>query len=454
MNEYDVLIIGTGTAGQTAAALLAEADLSVAMADKREYGGTCALRGCQPKKYLVTPAHAALEGKGLTARGFQTAPELNWRLIQKSRNKFTSAIPEGTEKSLESMAVQTLHGECTFIDSQTVRCGVDEIKAKRFLIASGSEPVPLPFPGGEHALNSDDFLYLPELPENIVFIGGGYVSMEFAFVASAAGSKVTVIQRGNRVLDRFDPDLVDELCKGCTDLAMDVITGAEITSITVPDSGGYDVNLSSPRTVHADIVVGAIGRRPDIAGLGLDKAGVKYGRKGIETNGYMQSSVSSIYAAGDSAAGIMLAPVSDAEARIAARNIIMDLAGEIESGPAGKRPAVDFSLLPTVVFTYPQLAQFGINETEAVERGGIRINRGSGAGWPTYRRLNEGHVRYKVMIEEKTGCILGAHILSPHAGELINLLALAAKTGISANEYREIPWAYPTYSSDIKYMLA
>ena len=164
----------------------------------------------------------------------------------------------------------------------------------------------------------------------------------------------------------------------------------------------------------------------------------------------MQTSAPNIYAVGDCVASIQLSPVSDAEARTAARNIISDLKG---TGSGAARTHLDLAPLPTVVFTYPQLAQFGMTETEARERGGVRINTGSGAGWPNYKRLNESHVAYKVMIDESTDQILGAHILAPQAGELINLLALAARQGTPAAEFREIPWAYPTYASDLKYML-
>lgn len=458
MQEFDVFIIGTGTAGETAAAMLRNAGLSVGIADRDAYGGTCALRGCQPKKYLVVPAHAALEGEALTERGFTAAPTLDWKTMQRSRAEFTDAVPDGTEMGLAENGVHVFSGECRFVDNETVVCGEDTIKARRFLIATGARPRPLPIPGGELAGSSDDFLYLEEMPEHITFIGGGYISMEFATVAAAAGAGVTVLQRGSRVMDRFDPDLVDALQESCTVRRIDIRTDIETHSIERNEGGRFNVHLTgdggTASVLETDLVVAALGRVPNLEGLNLTATDVSAGPRGIETDRAMRTGAPTIYAVGDCVAGIQLSPVSDAEARTAARNIIADLAAT--DGTSEARAGVeevDLSTLPTVVFTYPQLAQFGLSEAQAVERGGVRINRGSGAGWPNYRRLNERHVRYKVMIDEKSDQILGAHILAPHAGELINLLALASRQGTTASEFREIPWAYPTYSSDLKYLL-
>ncbi len=457
MNEFDVFVIGTGTAGETAASMMREAGLTVGIADRGAFGGTCALRGCQPKKYLVVPAHAAMEGAGLTERGFIDAPKLDWTVMQKSRAEFTDAVPDGTVMGLEEKGIPVFTGECRFDDANTLTCGDQTIRARRFLIATGARPRPLPIPGGDLAGSSDDFLYLPELPEHITFIGGGYISMEFATVAAAAGAQVTVLQRGERVMDRFDPDLVDALQESCTVRKIDIRTNVETHSIE-RSGDGFTVHITegtgSATTIETGLVIAALGRIPNLEALNLEVTEVTADRRGIETDAAMQTSAPHIYAVGDCVAGIQLSPISDAEGRTAARNIIADLQAENGNTTAtAPRATVDLSTLPTVVFTYPQLAQFGISEEEARTRGGVKINRGSGAGWPNYRRLNESHVRYKVMIDEKTDQILGAHVLAPLAGELVNLLALAARSGTSASEFREIPWAYPTYTSDLKYML-
>ncbi|TVR67805.1 MAG: NAD(P)/FAD-dependent oxidoreductase, partial [Spirochaetaceae bacterium] len=372
MKTFDVFIIGTGTAGETAGAMLREAGLTVAIGDNDDYGGTCALRGCQPKKYLVVPAHAALEGAALTQRGFVEKPRLDWSAIQRSRAEFTDAVPEGTEKGLREQGITTFHGTCRFLDAGTdggtVQCGGETIRAKRILVAAGAQPRPLSIPGGEHARSSDDFLNLPELPRHITFIGGGYISMEFATVAVAAGAQVTVLQRGDRVMDRFDPDLVEELQRGCAARSIDIVTRAETESITAGSARGdqgarphpFTVNLADGTRIETDLILAALGRVPNTDALNLENAGIEASPRGIATDGTMRTSVPGVYAAGDCVASVQLSPVSDAEARVAARNIILDLAGpDGARGGAGvtdaDRPRLDLSVLPTVVFTYPQL---------------------------------------------------------------------------------------------------
>jgi glutathione reductase (NADPH) len=493
MRHYDAFVIGTGTAGETAAGLIRDAGFSVGIADEREYGGTCALRGCQPKKYLVVPSHAAVEGWGLVDRGFRAAPELDWPTMQRSRAEFTDAVPGGTVQGLQERGIDTYHAHCEFQSETVVRCGDEDITASAFIIATGARPRQLPVPGGELAGVSDDFLYLDELPRRIVFIGGGYISMEFATVASACGCEVTIVEHGDRIMKRFDPDLVDLLRQGCASRDIAVLTEATVSRISAgdgngarPGSGGpfsggaadagsaSRVELEDGRSVDADLVIAALGRTPNVEDLGLEQAGVQHGRRGITTDKRMRTSAPGIFAAGDCVASIQLSPVSDAEAKTAAQNVIHLL--QTRTGPhdttdpedtdngayggvgdptadAGSYLELDIRALPTVVFTYPQLAQVGIDEAEARRRGGVRVEYGSGAGWPNYRRLNEEHMAYKVMVDESSNCILGAHILAPDAGEIINLFALAMTAGIPAARLKEIPWAYPTYLSDVKYMV-
>lgn len=459
MATFDVFVIGTGTAGETAAAMLREAGLSVGIADRSAFGGTCALRGCQPKKYLVVPAHAALEGAGLVERGFDHAPALDWGTMQRARASFTNAVPEQTEAGFRKLGIVPYHAACRFVDTETVACGDEHITARRFLIATGARPRPLPIPGGDLAVSSDAFLYLDDLPMHVTFIGGGYVSMEFATVAAAAGSRVTVLQRGPRIMERFDSDLVDALQESCAMREMDIRTNVSTDSIERLGDGRFRVHFrdgdGGARYVDTELVVAALGRTPNVEELDLSAAGIGASPRGIEADAHMRTRVPHIYAAGDCVAGIQLSPVSDAQARVAARNIISDLgAASSTDAPAPPRAALDLSVLPTVVFTYPQLAQFGIGEEDAAERESVRVVRGSGAGWPNYRRLNERHMQFKVMIDEATDRIVGAHILAPQAGELVNLLALAARHGVPASDVRELPFAYPTYTADLKYMLA
>jgi glutathione reductase (NADPH) len=442
MNNYDIFIIGTGTAGETAASELAGKGYSIGIADERPYGGTCALRGCQPKKYLLIPAHGVLEGRGLTARGFTSQPVLDWSIMQQSLHGFTDPVPEGTKKGLEEMGIDCFQGHCEFISPDTVQCGDETIKAGKFIIATGARPRDLPIPGADLALTSDDFLTLEEMPKSITFIGGGYISLEFSTVAVAMGTSVTILQRGERILDRFDHDMTEILCKSLSNLGIEIRTGSNPERIEKNSEGALLITMDDGSEMVTDTVIGAIGRSANVENLGLEAAGVDFSRGGIRVDAHMQSSASHIYAVGDCVEGIQLSPISDAQARTAARNII-------KPGSASHSPEV----LPTVVFTWPQLAAVGMDEESAKKREGVRISTGSGAGWPNYRRLNEAHMGYKIIIDTETETILGAHLAAPHAGEMINLFALAIKNKMTIREIKELPWAYPTYGADIKYML-
>ncbi len=452
MNTFDVFIIGTGTAGQTAVSELTAPSgsnrrahknaLRIGIADERPYGGTCALRGCQPKKFLVVPAHAALEGRALTERGFRFAPQLDWREMQRALQTFTDAVPSGTKKGLEERGIRCFSGHCEFVSPRELVCGDEAVSAGNVIIATGARPRPLPIKGAEYAVSSDDFLSLPDLPERIVFIGGGYISMEFAYVASAVGASVTVLQQGERIMERFDADMVKILEDACSTRGMDIRTGVNPVEIKKHDSGACEVLLECGDTVTADLVVGAIGRIPNIEDLGLEKAGVAFNGHGIETDGHMRTAQQHIYAIGDCVQGIQLSPVSDLQARVAARNVMNPMSSIAVADP-----------LPSVVFSYPQMATVGMSEETAQKTKNVRVVKGSGAGWPNYKRLNEYHVGYKVIIDKDTDTLRGAHLVGPRAGELINLFALAMKTGITAGQLKEMPWAYPTYSADIKYML-
>ena len=444
MESFDVFVIGTGTAGETAVSeLLEKGDgLRIGIADERPYGGTCALRGCQPKKFLVVPAHAAMEGRALTERGFRSAPELDWKSMHRSLREFTDPIPQSSRNGLEEKGVACFSGHCQFLSPGTLRCGDQSISARYFIVATGARPRTLPIKGADLAVSSDGFLSLEELPQRIVFIGGGYVSMEFSYTASAAGASVTVLHRSGRIMKQFDPDMVSILQNACSTRGMNIRTGKSPVEIRKSDFGHYQVMLEDGETIEADLVVAAIGRVSNVDALGLNKAGVTFDSSGIETNGHMRTSQDHIFAIGDCVKGTQLSPVSDLQARTAARNIL---------DPGSEN--ADISTLPSVVFTYPQLAMVGMDEQIARERGKIRIAQGSGAGWPNYRRLNESHVGHKVIIDTETETVLGAHLVGPHAGELINLFALAIKYQLPVNELQELPWAYPTYSADIKYML-
>lgn len=445
--HFDTLIIGTGTAGYTAAYLLAEAGQRVAVVDRQPYGGTCAMRGCQPKKYLVAAAEALERADALVGRGIDAAPGMDWAALQRSKHRFTDPIPEDTRKGFAEAGIATLRGEAVFVARDTVRVGEDHYTAEHFIIATGATPRTLTFPGAELLLTSDDFLELPHMPARLIFVGGGYISFEFAHVAVRAGAAVTILHRNRSPLNQFDRGMVQALLAASEDAGIRVVLEAQ--RIQVEGSGdGRQVSWETPsgeETVLVDAVFHGAGRQADIAGLGLEAGGISFADGGIAVAQTLQSvSNPRVYAVGDAAdTAYRLAPVADREAEVAAGNIL-----------SGKATPLDTSVVPSVVFTSPPLASVGLTEAAAQQAGvDVDVNQGDAARWPSSRRIGQRRAAYKVLLDSKSKTIRGAHLLGHNAGEMINIFALAMQQQLSAAQLKQILWAYPTSISDIKYML-
>ncbi len=444
MKRYDVVVVGMGTAGQTAAQALSSAGKSVAMVDCGPVGGTCALRGCQPKKYFVVNTQLVAETRALQQHGVAGQVLTDWPALQTFKREFTDPIPDSVVESFRNDGIDVFVERASFTGPETLELESSGtvLKASYFIVATGARSRPLSIPGGELAATSDDFLELDSLPDSMVFIGGGYISLEFACIAAIAGSRVTVLQRGPRILPLFPASLVDPVVEAGQKLGISFVTDAEVSEI-VATGTGFSVRTDDNSSYEAAWVMSAIGRVPDIEKLGLEKIGVETERRGIVVDEYLQTSAEGVFAIGDCAATKQLAPISDMEAQIAAANIV---------SPRSRRAERD--AIPSVVFTHPQIASVGITPEQAKsENLDVELKTGDGSGWPSSRRLGGAVVRYETVADTSSGQILGAHIVGPYAGEQINLFTLAIRQGLTTREFAEIPWAYPTYCSDAKYMV-
>ncbi len=319
LRTFDLVVIGTGAAASTVAYECRKAGWEVAIIDSRPFGGTCALRGCDPKKVLVGVAEVVDSSKRLLSRGVTSEASIDWSALMRFKRTFTEPVPENREKGFLSAGIPACHGRAHFVDQISVAVGEDILSAKHVVIATGARPATLNIPGEEHVTFSDEFLELDKLPQRIVFIGGGYISFEFAHVASQAGAKATIVHRGRRPLAGFDPDLVDQLAQATRELGIDLRLNAAVLGIE-KTSSHLSVTVSAgnkQQTIEADMVVHGAGRVPEIQDLGLEKAGVKSSDKGVVVNEYLQSvSNPQVYAAGDAAAsgGPPLTPVAGLEA--------------------------------------------------------------------------------------------------------------------------------------------
>jgi glutathione reductase (NADPH) len=351
-----------------------------------------------------------------------------------------------TEKGFREAGMDVLHGHARFVDTNRLRAGDQEFTARNMVIATGARPRPLTIPGENYLTTSEEFMNVTALPSRILFVGGGFISFEFSHVANRAGAKVTILQRGDRVLKKFDPDLVHKLVESSRESGITIETEACVDR--VEKRGRRLVAFCTDNHdngFEADMVVHGAGRVPDLAGLDLDTGGVEYSEKGIIVNGYMQSvSNPSVYAVGDAASTLFkLASTADMEGETAARNICR-----------GNITQTDYRVVPSVVFTQPPLASVGISEPEARDSGKrISIKRGDMTGWPSSKRIGQFHAGYKIIVDDANHEILGAHILGHNAEEVINIFAMAMKFRLKVEDLKKMLWAYPTYVSDTKYMI-
>jgi len=318
------------------------------------------------------------------------------------------------------------------------------LEGRRVVVATGARPVPLGIPGEKLLTYSEGFLEMEALPGSMIFVGGGYIAFEFAHLAARAGVKTTILHRGKRPLEQFDPDLVARLLAHTRSLGIDVQLETAVEAIE--GEPGRLLVRSGPRRFESGMVVHAAGRSPDLDDLDLPAAGIQNEKRGVQVNEFLQSvSNPIVYAAGDAAAGggAPLTPVAGYQARIVAANLL-----------GGNLHKPDYTCMASAVFTVPPLAKVGLQE-DAARRQGLRfrVQQGDSSHWYSARRVNESCAAFKVLVEEETGRLLGAHLLGGQADEHINLFALAVRFGIRADDLKDTLFDYPTHASDTQYMV-
>jgi glutathione reductase (NADPH) len=385
-----------------------------------------------------------MKGKGIQAAELR----IDWSELMRFKRSFTEPVPKRREDGFAKAGIAAFHGRARFAGPTTVEVGEDTLEGRYVVIAAGDVPADLEIPGAEHLTTSDQFLELSVLPRRILFIGGGYIAFEFAHVAAVAGSQVTILHRGSRPLALFDPDLVDQVVERTRELGIDLHVGTEAIGIEKSSAQLIVRALASGQTgtFQTDMVVHAAGRVPEINDLNLDVAGIECEKRGVRVNEFLQSvSIPAVYAAGDAAAsgGPPLAPVASYEGQIVAANLL-----------EGNHRRPNYLGIPSVVFSIPPLAAVGLSEREALEQNlKFRVKQEMTSTWYSSRRVAESYSGYKVLVEEGTDCILGAHILGSEAGEVINLFALAIRSGMHATDLKHMLFAYPTSGSNMARML-
>ncbi|MDJ0721735.1 MAG: NAD(P)/FAD-dependent oxidoreductase [Desulfobacterales bacterium] len=449
MDNYDVVVVGSGSGGQTAAYTLCEYGLKVAVVENSPTpGGICALAGCQAKKYFYEATETVARSRHLGGKGIVRPAQADWAAVLAQKNAFTEPIPAGARKGLEGVGIDFIDGTAVFRNPETLTAGNRELTARFFILATGARPMPLPFAGADLLTTSTAFLARDHLPPRVVFVGGGFISFEFAHFTARLGpaEATTILEVAPRPLGPFDSEMVELLVAASQAEGIDIHTGVNIAAVEKKGAGW--VVRTDGGDYAADLVVHGAGRVAAIDDLDLEAGEVAYTRQGITVDAEMRTSNPRVFAVGDCAATLQLARVADYEGYVAAKNIL----AAVEGG-AGAR--IDHRTVPTVLFTYPQYAMVGATE-DALRSDGVRYytNSDKRIGWPTYKRVGLEHAAFKVMVDEDSR-ILGAHVISDNASGLINLFKQAMIDGRTADRlfWDNVMSPYPSRESDIIYML-
>lgn len=445
--NFDLIAVGTGTAASTVATEMEAAGWSVAVIDFRPFGGTCALRGCDPKKMLRGGASSIDHVQRMQGKGVAGLPHVAWPDLVAFKSSYTDPIPAHRAESFSKKGIETFKGRARFTGPNRLDVDGQELQGRHILLAMGAEPVGLGIPGEEYLIDNEAFMALEQLPRRIVMVGGGYIAAEFSHIAARAGADVTVLQRGERLLTRFEPELVDWLMASFKTAGINVHTRTEAKTIE-KTADGFQVTAECagrPITFDADLVIHAAGRVPALEALDLDSGGVSSSKGRLELNDYLQSvSNPAVYAAGDAAQlGPPLTPVAGRDGRVVAGNL-----------KNGNRLKPDYRGVPSVAFCLPPIAAVGMSEAQARESGlDFAVKTTDAQGWFTARQQAEKVYGFKTLVEKGSGRLLGAHLVGPHADEVINIFALAIRQGLSVADLKDAVFAYPTGASDISSML-
>jgi glutathione reductase (NADPH) len=437
--RFDIVVIGSGSTASQIAYTCREAGKSVAVIDSKPFGGTCSQRGCDPKRVLAGAADLVDWARRMRGKGFAGDARIDWPELMRFKRTFTDPIPQRTVDNFRAQGIESIHGRAHFISHETLEVNGREIRAQAFALACGARAAHLGIAGEELLIDNERFLDLEQMPGRVLFVGGGYIAFEFAHLSARAGAEVTIIDNGPRPLRGFDPDLVDRLAAHTRAIGIDLRSNTKVDRVErgAVSAGG--------QRFTADLLVHAAGRTPDIDDLALDRAGVERTPKGVKVDRFLRSSSNpGVFAAGDCAdsGNPQLTPVAGYEGRIAAANILSP-----ESRPISPH------IIPSTVFSVPPLARVGMMEEDArAAKLNFKSVLRDSSDWYSSRRVAEKCSASKLVVEEGSGKILGAHLLGHESEELINIFAVAIAAGYGAADLEQILFSYPTRGSDIQYM--
>jgi len=440
--DYDLFVIGCGSGGVRAGRLAAELGARVATAEEYRVGGTCVIRGCVPKKLLV---YGSRYGSAFAdARNFGWTSEnlrFDWPTLIGNVRREVDRLNGVYTRTLEKAGVHIILDRAALEDRHTVRLANGEapIRAKTILIATGGHPMIPKLPGCEHFISSNDCFQLEQLPPSIVIVGASYIGMEFASIFAGLGVRVTVLHRGDQVLRNFDADLRDGLAEAMRKRGIDIRINTDIARIE-KEAEGYQVHCKSGDSLQAGLVMAATGRLPNTMGLGLENAGVDLGWNGhVVVNEFSCSSVDNIYAVGDVTDRVNLTPVAIHEATAFAETVFNEMV-----------TPVDHTMIPTAVFSDPEIGTVGLSEEAAREMGHV-VDIYKIAFRPLKHTLagRDEKMLMKLVVDMESDKVLGCHILGPDAAEIVQMAAIALKMDATKAQFDATMALHPSAAEEL-----
>ncbi|MDX2288713.1 MAG: glutathione-disulfide reductase [Hyphomicrobiaceae bacterium] len=442
--DFDLFVIGAGSGGTRAARIAAGHGARVAVAEEYRFGGTCVIRGCVPKKLLVYASRFADDFADAAGFGWtlEDEPRFDWPALIAAKDREIARLEGLYRKGLEAAGVQLFEERATLIDAHTVALTSSgrRLTAEKILIATGGRPNTDPkLPGRELTINSNEAFDLKSLPNRIVVAGGGYIAVEFAGIFAGLGVDTTLIYRGDKILRGFDEDLRDGLIEAYRNRGVRFVFGTVFKSIEETRSGLIG-HLASGATLEADAIMMAIGRSPNVEGLGLDAAGVACASNGaIVVDENSRTSVPSVFAVGDVCDRFNLTPVAIREGHAFA-----------DAQFGGRPVSVDYDMIPTAVFSTPEIGTVGLTEHAAVQAC-ARVDVYKASFRPMRATLAGRNERtlMKLLVDGVTDRVVGCHILGPDAGEIVQMAAIALRMGATKTDFDRTMALHPSAAEEL-----
>jgi glutathione reductase (NADPH) len=440
--DYDLFVIGAGSGGVRAARMSSSYGARVAIAEEYRFGGTCVIRGCVPKKLLVYAARFSGDFEDAAGFGWQIdGLKFDWQTLIANKDKEIDRLEGLYKKTLNNADAAIFSDRAELVDPHTIRLVEADrtLTARTILVATGGHPFKPDTPGAEHAITSNEAFHLKELPKRITIVGAGYIAVEFASIFNGLGSQVTMIYRGELILRGFDDDIRTGLADEMQKRGVDILLNTQVSEIT-PDGDAYAVKLSNGDTLATDLVMYATGRMPNTGTLGLEQAGVELGRNGhVVVDDYSKSSVEHIFAVGDVTGRVALTPVAIREGAAFAESVFND-------NPS----SVDYSGIPTAVFSEPEIGTVGLTEAEAREKHPkLKIYKSSFRPMKHTLSGRDEKMIMKLLVDGETDRVVGCHMLGADAGEMAQILAITMRMGATKEDFDATVALHPSAAEEL-----